>query len=51
MIGMSKLKTRILDNLILGTLFEQEGQEIYSYIYMHEHAGWVPAYQGFRKKS
>ncbi len=32
-----------------GSLFEEGEQEIYSSIYKHEHAGWVPGYQSFAK--
>ncbi|MEL7251707.1 MAG: serine hydrolase domain-containing protein [Bacteroidota bacterium] len=32
-----------------GSLFEKGEQEIYSSIYQHEHAGWVPGYQSFAK--
>ncbi|WP_420582802.1 serine hydrolase domain-containing protein [Reichenbachiella sp.] len=30
-----------------GSLFEPGEQEIYSSIYVYEHAGWVPGYQSF----
>lgn len=30
-----------------GSLFSEDEQAIYSFIYVYEHSGWVPGYQSF----
>ncbi len=32
-----------------GSVFDEGEQEIYSSIYVYEHAGWVPGYQSIAK--